>query len=108
MSIFQVRSRFAAIGAAIAVSLGGGVVLTADASNSVGASTFSPVVPIRILDTRQVEKIGALDGSGDPRTLKVTGTIETEIGTQTVVPVGATAVTMNVTVVSGETNDFGG
>jgi hypothetical protein len=108
MSRIHLRSRWAAIGAAVAVSLGGGVVLTADATNSVGSSTFSPVVPIRILDTRQAGKVGALDGSGDPRTLKVTGTIETEIGTQAVVPVGAKAVTMNVTVVSGEANDFGG
>ena len=104
----SLRVRWAAIGAAVAVSLGGGTMLIADASNNVGASSFSPVVPIRVLDTRAEGKIGALDGSGDPRTLQVTGTIATEIGTQTVVPVGATAVAMNVTVVDGEAGNSGG
>ena len=104
----SLRVRWAAIGAAVAVSLGGGTMLIAGASNNVGASSFSPVVPIRVLDTRAEGKIGALDGSGDPRTLQVTGTIATEIGTQTVVPVGATAVAMNVTVVDGEAGNSGG
>ena len=104
----SLRVRWAAIGAAVAVSLGGGTMLIADASNNVGASSFSPIVPIRVLDTRAEGKIGALDGSGDPRTLQVTGTIATEIGTQTVVPVGATAVAMNVTVVDGEAGNSGG
>ena len=62
----SLRVRWAAIGAAVAVSLGGGTVLIASASNNVGASSFSPVVPIRVLDTRAEGKIGALDGSGDP------------------------------------------
>ena len=104
----SLRVRWAAIGAAVAVSLGGGTMLIAGASNNVGASSFSPVDPIRVLDTRAEGKIGALDGSGDPRTLQVTGTIATEIGTQTVVPIGATAVVMNVTVVDGEAADVGG
>ena len=102
------RIRWAAIGAAVAVSLGGGTMLIASASNNVGASSFSPVDPIRVLDTRAEGKIGALDGSGDPRTLQVTGTIATETGTQTVIPIGATAVVMNVTVVDGEAADVGG
>ena len=104
----SLRVRWAAIGAAVAVSLGGGTMLIASASNNVGASSFAPVVPIRVLDTRAEGKIGALDGSGDPRTLQVTGTIATETGTQTVVPIGATAVVMNVTVVDGEAGDSGG
>ena len=104
----SLRVRWAAIGAAVAVSLGGGTMLIASASNNVGASSFSPVVPIRVLDTRAEGKIGALDGLGDPRTLQVTGTIVTEIGTQTVVPIGATAVVMNVTVVDGEAGNSGG
>jgi hypothetical protein len=104
----SLRIRWAAIGAAVAVSLGGGTMLIASASNNVGASSFSPVNPIRVLDTRAEGKIGALDGSGDPRTLQVTGTIGTEIGTQTVVPIGATAVVMNVTVVDGEAGNSGG
>lgn len=104
----SLRIRWAAIGAAVAVSLGGGTMLIANASNNVGTSAFSPVDPIRVLDTRADGKVGALDGSGDPRTLQITGTISTNIGTQTVVPIGATAVVMNVTVVDGEAGNSGG
>ena len=106
-----VRSRWAAIGAAIAVTLGGGGLIGVSASNGAGQSTYTPVTPIRIMDTRSDGKVGALDtaGSGDPRQLKVTGTISTiGAGTQTVVPVGATAVSLNVTAVATETNDYGG
>jgi len=106
-----VRSRWAAIGAAVAVTLGGGGLIGVTASNGVGQSGYSPVTPVRILDTRGEGKVGALDvsGSGDPRQLKVTGTIHTvSEGSQTVVPVGATAVSLNVTAVETETNDYGG
>ena len=106
-----VRSRWAAIGAAIAVTLGGGGLIGVSASNGAGKSTYTPVTPVRIMDTRSDGKVGALDtaGSGDPRQLKVTGTIATiGAGTQTVVPVGATAVSLNVTAVATETNDYGG
>ena len=105
------RSRWAAIGAAIAVTLGGGGLIGVSASNGAGQSTYTPVTPVRIMDTRSDGKVGALDtaGSGDPRQLKVTGTIATiGAGTQTIVPVGATAVSLNVTAVSTETNDYGG
>lgn len=106
-----VRSRWAAIGAAVAVTLGGGGLIGVSASNGVGQSSYSPVTPVRILDTRGEGKVGALDvsGSGDPRQLKVTGTIQTvSEGSQTVVPVGATAVSLNVTAVATETNNYGG
>ena len=105
------RSRWAAIGAAIAVALGGGGLIGVSASNGAGQSTYTPVTPVRIMDTRSDGKVGALDtaGSGDPRQLKVTGTIATiGAGTQTVVPVGATAVSLNVTAVATETNNYGG
>ena len=106
-----VRTRWAAIGAAVAVTLGGGGLIGVSASNGVGQSSYSPVTPVRMLDTRGEGKVGALDvsGSGDPRQLKVTGTIQTvSEGSQTVVPVGATAVSLNVTAVETETNDYGG
>ena len=45
------RSRWAAIGAAIAVTLGGGGIFVANAASSV-PSTVVTVDPVRILDTR--------------------------------------------------------
>jgi hypothetical protein len=56
-------------------------------------------VPDRILDTRSSDPVGELDGSGGAYTLQVTGST---------VPASATAVALNVTVVDGEANDFGG
>ncbi|MEY2975361.1 MAG: hypothetical protein RIR49_1781, partial [Actinomycetota bacterium] len=57
--------------------------------------------PVRILNTRDSDPVGAddLGGSGDPYTLQVTGSL---------VPTTATAVALNVTVVNGQANDFGG
>ena len=46
------RSRWAAIGAAIAVALGGGVVMVARAAESPSPTSFVPVVPCRLMDTR--------------------------------------------------------
>jgi ELWxxDGT repeat protein len=62
-------------------------------------SGFTPQVPDRILDTRGSDPVGELDGSGDAYTLQVTGSS---------VPASATAVALNVTVVDGQANDFGG
>ena len=62
-------------------------------------SGFDPLTPDRILDTRGLGPVGELDGSGDPYVLQVTGST---------VPASATAVALNVTVVDGRANDFGG
>jgi hypothetical protein len=102
------RVRWAAIGAAIAVSLGGGTLAVVSASPSSSQSAFVPVDPVRVLDTRSGAKVGELDGSGAARELQLTGSISTPTGTRTVVPTGSTGVSLNVTAVSTEVNDYGG
>lgn len=102
------RVRWAAVGAAVAVTMGAGGLVGVSASPEVSQSVFTPVNPVRVMDTRSEGKVGSLDGTGGPRQLKVTGTIPTTTGQQSVVPVGAAAVVMNVTAVEGETNSFGG
>lgn len=98
------RTRWAAIGAAIAVSLGAGFgsgVLTTSAASTLDESTFVSVQPVRILDTRPAEDIG-LSGkfvSNFDRELQVTGTIDTADGSAAPVPAGATGVVLNVTAV---------
>ena len=69
-------------------------------------SGFVPVTPARILDTRSgvgatTGRVGAIDGSGAPVVLTVAGR-------GGVPSAGADAVALNVTVVDGATNDFGG
>ncbi|MGA1346236.1 MAG: fibronectin type III domain-containing protein [Ilumatobacteraceae bacterium] len=71
-----------------------------------GGATFVPLTPARVLDTRSgvgadAGRVGALDGSGTALTLQVTG----RGGVPTT---GVAAVALNVTVVDGLANDFGG
>ena len=90
------RSRWAAIGAAVAVTLGGGTVLhyAAAAPGDVVQTSFVPISPARILDTRPApENVGGIAGplvSGQTITFQVTGVAG--------VPANASAVVMNVTV----------
>ena len=99
------RSRWAAIGAAIAVTLGGGGLIGVSASGK-GASDptlssgFTAVSPVRILDTRSGTK-----PSGNTTFVQVTGSITLASGaTTTVVPAGASTVSMNLTVTEGVRN----
>ena len=102
-----VRSRWAAIGAAVAVSLGGGGLLIADAAGGSESSTVA-VDPVRILDTRDPVNVG-LPGpfvSGVSQKLQVTGVVATATGSQTVVPPGATGVLLNVTATGTTAHGF--
>ena len=93
------RSRWAATGAAVAVSLGAGGMLVAQAAPGPAESTIVSVTPERILDTRNGNDVG-LPGpfvSAVAQKLQVTGSIPTATGTKTVVPTGATGVLLNVT-----------
>src|SRR5258706_14852627 len=90
------RSRWAAIGAAVAVTLGGGTVLhyALAAPGDVVTGSFVRITPTRILDARPAPQnvggfVGPL-GLGGLHTFQVTGVAG--------VPGNATAVVMNVTV----------
>lgn len=97
------RSRWAAIGAAIAVALGGGVVMVARAAESPSPTSFVPVVPCRLMDTR--------DPGVGPRTVPL-GAAETYSavvwGTNgyCTIPTAAVAVSLNVTAVNGTAKSF--
>jgi len=100
------RSRWAAIGAAVAVTLGGGGLIGVSAATVDTDQTLSTVEPVRILDTRGGDKV-----SYESYFLKVTGEVATytSSGTvnATVVPDGASAVSMNLTVTEGVRNANG-
>lgn len=102
------RSRWAAVGAAVAVTLGaGGVIQLVGAASSV-PSSFVSITPVRVLDSRNPINIGLAGPfvSGLSQDLTITGSISTTVGNQVVVPLGATGVTMNVTVVSPSADGF--
>lgn len=95
------RTRWAAIGAAVAVTVGAGGItgihqLTA-ATNA--TSVIVPIEPTRILDTRTGLGLSGPFTSPQPRDLQITGPVPTPAGTTTVVPPGATGVVLNVTAV---------
>jgi hypothetical protein len=102
------RSRWAAFGAAVAVSLGVGGVLVSQAAPAGDESTIVTVTPERILDTRDGTDLG-LPGpfvSAVSQKLQVTGSVPTAAGAKTVVPTGATGVLLNVTAVRTSANGF--
>ncbi len=101
------RTRWAAIGAAVAVALGGGTLFVADAASGPASSTIT-IEPVRILDSRTPTDLGLAGPFVSPigQDLQVTGPVPTPTGTQTVVPVGATGVILNVTVFNPTADGF--
>lgn len=91
------RPRWAAIGAAVAVSLGAGGTLFVQAASA--PSSFVSIDPVRVLDTRTDVGLAGPFVSGASRDLTVVGSIPTATGPATVVPVGATGLAVNVTAV---------
>lgn len=92
------RSRWAAIGAAVAVALGAGGFFFASAADS-ERSNFVAVTAARVVDTRV--DLGVVDPvvSAAPVVVQITGTVPTAGGSAVVVPTDATAVVVNVTAV---------
>ena len=97
------RSRWAAIGAAVAVTLGGGGLIGVSAAGS--ASSFTTVDTTRIMDTRAGDRV-----SNEWVRLQVTGEVPTYTNTglvdATVIPTGAAAVSANITVTGASTSGF--
>ncbi len=104
-----VRCRWAAIGAAAAVTIGAGGLYTVRADSP--ASSFIAITPVRVLDTRNGVGLTGPFVTAVARNLKVTGTVAISTGPTTsttaiVVPEGASAVVMNVTAVSPTASGF--
>ncbi len=101
------RSRWAALGAAVAVTLGvGGGLHFANAATSNAKSTFVAITPTRIVDTRSNIGLAGKFADGVGRIVQVTGTVPVPTGTQLVVPSTATAIVANVTVVDPSSGGF--
>lgn len=104
-----VRSRWAAVGAAVAVTLGAGGVSLTQAAISDGERPVTVTVDTtRILDTRT--GLGLAGGrfvDSTPQELQVTGDVPiAPSGTATVVPAGAVGVLVNITVVAPDSKGF--
>ena len=100
--LFGVRGFVAGVLVASVIGVGGLAVVRATSGSS-SASSYVPVTPVRVLDTRSDLGLAAVT-DGVAGTLKVTGSIPTATSTgvvnAVVVPAGATAVVLNVTAVN--------
>jgi sugar lactone lactonase YvrE len=83
----------------VAVAFGAGGIYIGNAASG-SSSSFVAITPVRVLDTRTDLGLSGVFTSPVSRDLLVTGSIATADGTQIVVPAGATAVALNVTVVT--------
>jgi hypothetical protein len=96
------RSRWAAIGAAVAVTLGAGGIGLVNATNPAGAVTFVPITPCRLADTRPNPADAGLGGRDTPLGAGETFTLDANgiLGQCTAIPQTATGVSMNATSVN--------
>lgn len=100
-----IRTRWAAIGAAVAVSLGGGAVaIIAHAAGQAPPSSLVTIVPCRLMDTRPATNVGPRATPLGPNDTYV-ATVRGENGNCSV-PSSAVAVSMNVTAVNATAGSF--
>lgn len=99
------RSRWAAIGAAVAVSMGaGGIGMIRAADNPERASLFVPIAPCRLADTRAASTVGPIgEPIGATSTLTFTGA--GLVGECDLSP-NATALSLNITSVGATAESF--
>ncbi len=99
------RTRWTSFGAALALVLGAGGVLTSSAATPGTASTFVPITPCRLADTRPgTDNIGTRNtpiGPNDTFTAQVTGT-----NGNCTIPTTATGVSMNITAIAPTAASF--
>lgn len=100
------RARWAAIGAAVAVAIGAGGIYVGHAADVPPTSSFVTIAPVRILDTRSNLGLSGPFTSLASRDLLLTGVIATIFGDDIVLPTGASAVSLNVTVVGPTASGF--
>ncbi|MGI9646263.1 MAG: hypothetical protein ACR2O6_13235 [Ilumatobacteraceae bacterium] len=99
------RSRWAAFGAAVAITLGGGGLYVANATADPG-STFVAIEPTRVLDSRTYSPPALLFNAGQPFCVRLA--VESPAGCEdgAVAAAGATAIVLNVTVVDAEADGY--
>ncbi len=98
------KSRWAAIGAAVAVSLGAGGFGLIHATNPAGASAFVPISPCRALDTRTDFQVGPRSsplGANDTYDVSGHGTVG-----DCTLPDDATGLALNVTALDATAPSF--
>ena len=101
------RTRWAAVGAAVAVTLGGGGIGLVSATTPTGATTFVPITPCRVVDTRPdpALNVGPKSSPLGPNETHPVLAIGNS-GKCTDVPAAASGVSLNVTAVGASAATF--
>ena len=106
MNTSMLRTRWAAIGAAVAVTLGAGGLATTYATSPAGAVAFVPITACRLADTRPApDNVGPRStpiGAGETLTIAAHG----NNGDCTGIPTGATGLSLNVTAIGATNGTF--
>ena len=101
-----VRTRWAAIGAAVAVTLGAGGVGIVSATQPADAVAFVPITPCRVMDTRVEFNVGPKSSPVGPGEVYTVNTTTGDTGNCTGIPTTATGVSMNVTALDASVPTF--
>jgi hypothetical protein len=106
MNLGMLRTRWAAVGAAVAVTLGAGGIGITHATTPAGATAFVPITPCRIVDTRPApDTVGSRTsplGPGETFTIAAHG----DNGNCTGIPTTATGLELNVTALGATSGTF--
>jgi hypothetical protein len=106
MNIGMLRTRWAAVGAAVAVTLGAGSIGIGYATSPTGAAAFVPITPCRVVDTRPApDTVGSRTspiGPNETFTVDAHGSN----GDCTGIPAGATGLSLNVTALGATSGTF--
>ena len=105
-----IRTRWAAIGAAVAITLGAGGLSLVNAAEPAGALAFVPITPCRVLDTRPTSQVG-------PRSTPLSENLAISVATRDnpgncqtggvpTIPFGASGVALNVTALNATAPTF--
>ena len=92
-----IRTRWAAIGAAIAVTLGAGGIGIVSATQPGDAVAFVPITPCRVMDTRTEFNVGPKTSPLGPGEVYTVNTTTADTGNCTTIPTTATGVSLNIT-----------
>ena len=100
------KTRWAAIGAAVAVTLGAGGLGISYATSPAGATAFVPITPCRVVDTRPApDTVGTRTSPLGPEET-YTVTAHGDNGNCTGIPTGATGLSLNVTALGATSGTF--
>lgn len=100
------RTRWAAIGAAVAVTLGAGGIGLVSATEPSDAVTFVPITPCRVMDTRTEFNVGPKSSPLGPGEVHTVNTTSGNTGNCSGIPSTATGVSLNVTALDASLPTF--